>query len=40
VDLFKDKISGRLEDVVGPTRVEVIVTAHNGLGASPAAASA
>ncbi|MFN3131790.1 cation transporter [Roseibium sp.] len=40
VDVFKDKVSGRLEDVVGPTRVEVMVTARNGLKTSPTAASA
>jgi len=36
VDTFKDAVSARLEDLVGQTRVEVIITAHSGL--RPAAA--
>ncbi|WP_420411467.1 cation transporter [Roseibium sp.] len=31
IDQFKEKVAARLEDLVGPTRVEVIVTAQNGL---------
>lgn len=31
VDQFKDKVAARLEDAVGPTRVEVSVTAQNDL---------
>lgn len=29
IDHFRDRVSARLEDVVGPTRVEVMITAHD-----------